>query len=273
MSGKFANHNQKNTAKKRKGNGLTVVLVVIAVLLALVVGALCLAAFYQPEEEFPIPEATAPVQEQPEPEETQAPTEMAQMEEMEEVSVNLGYGLYVLDVGSYTGIYMEDGSDEVVSGLLMLVVKNDSEEDIQYAEITMEIGDETAFFTLSTLPGGDSVVLLEKNRMAYDKTVDYESILPMASNVAYFAEDLSLHEDKLELNTSDGVINVTNISGEDITGDIVIYYKNAAQDLYYGGITYRVTVAGGLKAGELKQALTNHYSPSGSEILFITISQ
>ncbi|MBO5322837.1 MAG: hypothetical protein J6A88_01885 [Oscillospiraceae bacterium] len=273
MSGKFAKNNQKAAAKKRKGSGLTAVLTVIALLLALVVGALCLGAFYEPEEAPRIDEPSAPEAQEQLPEETAQSTEAASIEQVETLSVNLGYGLYVQEVGSYTGIYMEDGTDEVVSGILMLVVSNDSELDIQYAEITMDIGEETAQFTLTTLPGGDSVVLLEKNRMAYDKAVDYEAILPAANNVAYFAEELSLQEDQLELKTSDGVINVSNISGEDIDGDIVIYYKNAAQDLYYGGITYRVTLQGGLKAGEMKQSLSNHYSETGSEIMFITISE
>ena len=66
-------------------------------------------------------------------------------------------------------------------------------------------------------------------------------------------------------------MNITNISGNDITGDVVIYYKNASSDMLYGGITYRVTVTGGLKAGEIKQLTGSHFSASGSRIMFVTI--
>jgi len=53
----------------------------------------------------------------------------------------------------------------------------------------------------------------------------------------------------------------------------VVYYKNAAQDIYYGGITYRITIEGGLKAGEIRQTMTKHASDTGSKIMFVTTSQ
>lgn len=190
-----------------------------------------------------------------------------------ENAVNLGYGLFVTDTGSYTGMYMEDGTDEIVSGVLMLVVKNTGEQDIQYAQITMPIGDETATFILTTLPAGESVVLLETNRMQWQQDVDYAAILPKVENIAYFQGPVSTKVDKLKIGIVDGAINVTNISGEDIEGNIVVYYKNAAQDLYYGGITYRITIEGGLKADEIRQVMTNHASDTGSKIMFVTISQ
>ena len=46
------------------------------------------------------------------------------------------------------------------------------------------------------------------------------------------------------------MLNVPNISDEDIPGDVVVYYKHASADMLYGGITYRVTISGGIKAGE-----------------------
>ena len=63
---------------------------------------------------------------------------------------------------------------------------------------------------------------------------------------------------------------MTNISGQDIIGDVVIYYKNAAEDLYYGGITYRVRIEGGMKADEIKQIMASHFSDTGSKIMFVT---
>ena len=78
-------------------------------------------------------------------------------------------------------------------------------------------------------------------------------------------------EDKLSIDIEDGMINMTNISGEDITSTITVYYKNAAADIYYGGITYRVQIQGGLKADEIRQVMAKHASDSGSEIMFVTI--
>ena len=79
--------------------------------------------------------------------------------------------------------------------------------------------------------------------------------------------------DTVKLQVFDGVINATNISDKDIDGEIVIYYKNAASDLFYGGITYRIQIQDGLKADEIRQVMTQHASDTGSKIMFVTVSQ
>ena len=191
-----------------------------------------------------------------------------QIENVESVSVSLSRGMEIVDVGSYTGMYMEDGSDEIVSGVLMIVVANKGEEDIQYAEITLSAGAETAYFSLTTLPAGESVVLLEQNRMSYSKSVIYSDA--KASNVAVFKEPMSLREDLITIQALKGAMNITNISGADITGDIVIYYKNSSSDMLYGGITYRVRLSGGMKKDEIKQIVSDHFSAGGSSIMFVT---
>ncbi|MBQ8856547.1 MAG: hypothetical protein IJ024_00230 [Lachnospiraceae bacterium] len=197
-------------------------------------------------------------------------TSKVDIDERKETSINLGNGMRITEVGKYTGVYMEDGSDEIVSGVMMIVVQNEGENTIQYAEITMPVGEEEAFFTMSTLTPGSTMILLEQNRMAY---IDAEYTTAVAENVAIFSEPLSLCEDKLKLQILDGAINVSNISGEDINGDIMIYYKNSSVDAFYGGITYRVRIEGGLKKDEIKQIMASHFSESGSTIMFVTIGE
>lgn len=189
--------------------------------------------------------------------------------EEEDSATYLDRYLQIFDVGSYTGVYMEDGSDEVVTGVLMLVVNNYSQTDIQYAEITLPTENGDAKFTLSTLPAGESCVLLELNRMQFSGKEDPTKAV--TDNMAIFSDPLSLMEDQLELQILNGAMNVTNISGTDITGDIAIYYKNAAADLYYGGITYRVRLEGGLKADEIRQIMASHFSDTGSKVMFVTV--
>ena len=203
-----------------------------------------------------------------------AETELFQTEVPAEESIfNLGYGIQVTDIGSYTGMYMEDGTDEIVSGVLMLVVENIGEQDIQYAEITMDFADQQAQFSLTTLPVGTKMVLLEKNRMQWVESMADGTVLPMVDNVAFFQEPISTMEEKLKIGIMDGAINVSNISGEDISGNITVYYKNATQDIYYGGITYRIQIQDGLKADEIRQVMTQHASDTGSKIMFVTVSQ
>ena len=58
---------------------------------------------------------------------------------------------------------------------------------------------------------------------------------------------------------------------DDISGDIYIYYKFAATDIFYGGITFRVRVEGGLKAGELRQIPAGHFKPGECRIVQVSI--
>lgn len=176
-------------------------------------------------------------------------------------------GLSILEIGSYTGAYVEDGSDEIVSGVAMLVLENNSGETIQYAEIQLHGGEEMLTFTFSTFPSGEALVILEKDRKSYQEGANYE---PELSALALFDSDPSLQEDQLEIQTLDGAINITNISGADITEDIVIYYKNCSQDLLYGGITYRIQIPGGLKNDEIRQIMAKHFTLT-SRIMFVTI--
>ena len=252
---------KKNNKKKSKGT-LTVVLFLIVIVLAVN----CVFMLVNVSQHIE-PEVTdMPVASEIE-EGTQA-TENVQIEAVEAVDIDLGEGLVIRDIGSYAGIYMEDGTDEVVSGILMLMVTNNGEATVQYAEISLTVGDRMASFTMSTLPVGKSMILLEQSRMTYDKTADYTDA--SVKNLAFFPEEPGMCEDKIQIQSLDGAMNIQNISGNDITGDIVVYYKNSSADMLYGGITYRVRITGGLKAGEVRQIVSSHYSTSGSSIMFVT---
>ena len=188
------------------------------------------------------------------------------------MSLNIGSGLTVVDIGPYTGMYMEDGSNEIVSGVVMCIVRNDGDKAVEYAEIKLSDGQKDIPFTLTALLPGRSVVLLATDRTAYDKSAAYTAT--MAQSVAFFSYEPSLQADRLQIQGLDGGLNITNISGADITGDVVVYYKNVASDgLLYGGITYRTRISGGIKAGELKQGMTQHFSVKGSEVLFVTVAE
>lgn len=248
----------KNTKKKKSGKTGLIIAVVLLVLALLLVWILMDSrdGAGDPSAEETLPaESGMPATD---------PTGDAELMEF-----NLGEGLTLLAVSKYTGIYMEDGTDEAVSNVLMMIVSNEGDRDIQYAEIMIPTSDGEARFKLSTLPVGEKIVLLEQNRMPWSAEEVYSDV--KAENIAVFSEPLSLHEDQLEFQILDGALNVTNVSGENIAGDIVVYYKNAASDLLYGGITYRVRLEGGLKAGEIRQIMANHFGQSGSRIMFATI--
>ena len=189
-----------------------------------------------------------------------------------ELPADIGSGLTVIHIGPYTGMYMEDGSNEIVSDVLMCIVRNDGDKAVEYAELKLSDGQKEIPFTLTALLPGRSVVLLATDRTAYDAKMSYG--VQNAAKVAFFAYEPSLQADRIQIQGLNGGMNVTNISGSDITGDVVIYYKNVASDgLLYGGITYRARISGGIKAGELKQGMTEHFRVSGSEVLFVTVAE
>lgn len=184
-------------------------------------------------------------------------------------SDDLGHGLYVTQVGSYTGPFVEDGSDDMVSGVLMLKVANRGQNPIEYGVITLPVAQGQASFTLSALLPGQTVVLLEQNRLPWSSSEPY--LYPTLSDTAYYSRPLDRMEKLVSLQLLEGGINVTNISDEDISGDIVIYYKNKQQDLYYGGITYRLRISSGLPSGASCQLISQHLHKNGTEILFVTV--
>lgn len=196
----------------------------------------------------------------------------ASLEENENDSVyDLGNGLHIIRIESYSGEYVEDGSNQEVSNVLMIEVENKSKEPIEYAIIQMMTDDGVAEFAVSALMSGEKAVVLEKNRMIFSQSVDYTKLNVVCPNLANFQNEISLNEDKIEVQVLEGAVNIKNISGKDINENIAVYYKNKKDGVYLGGITYRITFSGGLKKDEIKQKMAKHLYKSNSEILFVTM--
>ena len=54
----------------------------------------------------------------------------ASIEDLEDAESEEYKGLQVTKVGSYTGLFVEDGSDDVVSRVLMIIVKNNGDKAV-----------------------------------------------------------------------------------------------------------------------------------------------
>ena len=182
------------------------------------------------------------------------------------------YGLKITEISSYSGEYLEDGSDSEVSNIMMITVENTSAVNIQYCEIyLLDENGEEARFALSTLPANEKVQVLEKNKRSFKKNDNF--VRADAEYVAYFQKEMSMYSDTVKISGLDGALNITNISDNDITGTVYVYYKNydSENDLFVGGITYRAKVDSGIKAGEIAQVMTSHYSPETSMLMFVDI--
>lgn len=262
----------KGKYRKKKNKTVRWLLIIIALLLT-AIAAMWITVLSRQQEEMPVPGTTQAQEDRTEAEpvtetggETLVPETTAVETEGLFQPVDLGDGVYIQEVGNYTGIYMEDGSDELVSDVMMILLTNTSSSDIQLMDIELEFREGTYQFRATNLRSGGSAVLLEQNRAAKPAG---NPISAAAVNTALFHEPMKADFSVYEISGADGALNVKNISGEDISGSIFVYYKYKSQDLYYGGITFRVEIKDGLKAGEVRQIMTSHYNPDSCEIVLI----
>ena len=182
----------------------------------------------------------------------------------------LGEGIELQALSGYQGPYVEDGTDDIVSDVLAITVRNDGDKTVQYAHIILTQGETAYEFDVTTLPVGASAQLLELSRQPMPDNTD--GMTAQVTACAVFDTEPSMCEDVFQIETQDTAITITNNSGSDITGQIYVYYKIAYGDLYMGGITYRVGAAG-LKAGESTTCYAGHFSTDYSKLMFVTYVQ
>ena len=101
----------------------------------------------------------------------------------DEPMMALGSGLSLMSASRYAGAFVEDGSDETVADVLAITVRNDGDKTVQYAHITLTLGES-----------------------AYE-----------------FETEPSLCADVLGIETQDTAITVTNNSGSDMGQIYVYY--------------------------------------------------
>lgn len=155
-------------------------------------------------------------------------------------------------------------------GVLSVFVRNVSDEDIQYALLSVMTGDGRAEFPITTLTAGASATLRCTNGYVFEEETVYYSW--KVKDKAIFKEELSCYPDVFEIDGADGFISIKNISNKNIEGRIYIYYKNITDGVYDDGVTYRAYVDG-LEKGKTAQIRTQHYLKDSSHILFVTYAE
>ena len=137
--------------------------------------------------------------------------------------------------------------------------------------VRANLGGEEAVFDVSTLIAGSSAMVLETNALAWKSGVEQMSFT--AENLAYFQYERTIFPEVFSLSVTDQTLRLENISENDVSGDVYVYYKNMEEDVFIGGITYRVKFSGGIRAGEALAEQASHYQSDKSKILFITYGQ
>ena len=185
--------------------------------------------------------------------------------ECEKTELGMGEDLYVIAVGRYAGAYVEDGSDEDVENVLAVVLENRGDSDVQLARFSLEAEEKAYSFEAVTVPAGSKTLVMEKTAAPWEKM---ESMNAELQTCAYFQTEMSLYPEQFEITTSEQEIAIKNI-GDTVPSGVHVYYKNRINDMYLGGITYRVGTTEGLDSGENINFMSNHYTQD-SEIVFVT---
>ena len=179
----------------------------------------------------------------------------------------LGEGITLTGLHAADALFPEDGSNAPSENLLCAVVHNDTQQTLEYMTFTLQNGDETYDFSVSTLPPGKDVYVFEKNAAQVPEKIT--ELQTECQVLLFFTEEPDLMEDTLEITVQDGSIAVKNITDVPIGHEIQVYYKNTENLAYYGGITYFMRVPAGLAAGETYSGYASNASTARTEVMFV----
>lgn len=174
-------------------------------------------------------------------------------------------GMQISKIKSYSGKFVENGSDKEVSNILALEVKNTSKKDLQYGQIKLKINNKkTATFDLTNLPASKTVTVIESTgSISYNSGDSYKY-----EEATYASVDkLPMSNKKVKVFTQGSEITVENISNKDL-GTVYVYYKNTKDNSYLGGITYRAKFEN-VEKGKSYTGNTSHFSEGNSEIVMV----
>lgn len=176
-------------------------------------------------------------------------------------------GVVIEAVYSYSGYYLEDGSDEEISNVAMLEVTNISEEVIEYGTVSLTADGEDLQFHISLVPAGATVLVMEADKKGCSESADCSY---GGCEIAY-AATYGMCEDQVTIeNNGSGALTVTNISSSDIA-ELHVFYKNQMDTAeYVGGISYTFKLED-LAAGESMTVYPSHFDPEYGVVMMVRI--
>lgn len=173
----------------------------------------------------------------------------------------------VTALGSYTGKYVEDGSDEPVENVLAIVVQNTGDKPVQYATVSATDSAENEYtFVLSTLPAGCSALVLEAEKKTYSADMEISDISADVTE----CDELSLASDKVRVTFDGEYLHLENLTDTDYRAVYVRYKNYTAGNVYLGGITYNASFES-VAAGGSFDYNSAHFYTGGSQVLMVQI--
>ena len=175
-----------------------------------------------------------------------------------------GYDLVIERMAPYKGLFVETGENVVVENVAMLQVVNKGTTAVEYAQITVQCGEDTLTFELSALAEGARMVVQEK------------SCKPMTTEVTDIAvtvalrEDMDLSEEQVQVtDNGDNTITVTNLTDEPLVTVRVFYkYYMQEEDIFVGGIAFTVRITR-LAPSDSITLQPAHFTSASSKVVMV----
>ena len=177
--------------------------------------------------------------------------------------------LIIEKVGSYTGNYLEDGSDEPIEKVAAIIISNTSDKMLQVGDITFKVSDkENATFRVTNLLPHTSALVLESNKRKYSDKDDYS----YGNVVNAYLDAPDLLEDKFEVIKENGNLKLKNKTDKTYK-KVYVYYKYVQScGAFMGGITYRVPFEN-IEGKKTVTSVANHFSANTSVIVDVQIAE
>lgn len=166
-------------------------------------------------------------------------------------------------LAAYDGPFVEDGSDDEVTGIAALVLRNTGTHTVTQAGIVLEQGRGQLEFYADTIPPGASVLVLEANRSSYEMS---------ACTACYgMAQTLDFPTILLDIEPCGmGGLRVTNSTQTPLYGVQLLHKQwQEPPGVFVGGISYRTKIDV-LLPGQSVTVLPEHYADGYSRIVLIT---
>ena len=178
-----------------------------------------------------------------------------------------GYDLVIHRLAPYDGLFVEDGTNATVQKVAMLLVSNEGDYPIEYAQISVQCGEQALLFDISALPAGEKLVVQEKNGQ-----ILANSEAQRATAMVVRRANLEMSADKVEVvDNGDDTLTIRNLTKEAIPTVRVFYkYYMKDEDTFVGGIAFTVRVTR-LAAESAITIQPSHYtSQTGRVVMVLT---
>ena len=180
--------------------------------------------------------------------------------------IEITEGVYITDIAPYNGDFNENGSDLKSVNTLCLTVENTSGRHYEYLNFELFSGGQRYKFSLYTLFNGSTVKVLERDAAKYDENINVTSCVLVDYKV--FSEKPSVHLDEFRISCLDGIVNVENLTENEIK-NVKVFFKYVDSDVFLGGVTYCAD-AGNLRGGDIVQIPAEKYKKDKSKVVFVT---